>query len=127
MDQPETAEAVTDDLSDNTAPSDAGTDAQDASDKPDTAAFDPGEQPNLSEAEAFITAVSALPEKSEIVVDAEKISEMTTPFLIAVISATKTMAELGGKVAIQRPSPAFLDAFSDLGLFQEMMKMEFRQ
>lgn len=103
------------------------TDASKDSAAEQSATFDAGEKPALNDAEAFLDAVKKLPEGTELLLDAEKISEMTTTFLIAVVGATKTLTEAGGKVAIQRPSPAFLDAFSDLGLFQEMMKMEFRQ
>ncbi|MEM7508938.1 MAG: hypothetical protein AAF415_19590 [Pseudomonadota bacterium] len=85
------------------------------------------ETPGLAEAETLLASFRDANAPGQFLLDAEAISEMSTVFLLAVISATRQLAEVGGTLAVSRPSPVFVDAFSDLGLFQDLMKMEFRQ
>lgn len=119
-DADDTAEA--EDLAAASEAADEGADAAGAAEP-----FDPGARPAIIEAEKLIEHASSLPPNSELMLNAEVIEDMSTTFSVALVSTVKSLVEAGGKVAILKPSPAFMDAFSDLGLFQEMMKMEFRQ
>lgn len=85
------------------------------------------EAPGLPEAETLLATRRDADAKEQFLLDAEAIAEMSTVFLLAVISLSKHLNEAGGALAVSRPSPVFVDAFSDLGLFQDLMKMEFRQ
>ena len=42
------------------------------------------------------------------------------------IAAARARADAGSPAVVTSPSPAFVDAFSDLGLFGDLMKMEIR-
>ncbi|MEL6476601.1 MAG: hypothetical protein AAFR17_04675 [Pseudomonadota bacterium] len=83
--------------------------------------------PSIIEAEALVAHAKSLPKDGELVLDAQDVAEMNTAYLLATISTARSFADAGGKVAVIKPSAAFVDAFSDLGLFQDLMKMEFRQ
>lgn len=85
------------------------------------------ETPSIADAEALVTHAKGAARDGELVLDAESVAEMNTAYLFATISTARSFAEAGGKVAVLKPSAAFVDAFSDLGLFQDLMKMEFRQ
>lgn len=83
--------------------------------------------PSLDDAEALVAFAKGIPKDGELVVDASGVTTMSSPFLFAMVSAARTFGDGGGKVAVLNPSAEFVDAFSDLGLFQDLMKMEFRQ
>ena len=78
------------------------------------------------DAEAVLARLRAAPADAEFVVDASAVEQLTTPLVLALVAAARARAEGGAPLAVARPSPAFVDAFSDLGLFQDLMKMEFR-
>jgi len=80
----------------------------------------------LAETEVFLDALSDAP-VSAIVIDASLVERMSSPCAMAVVSAVRHAEENSAKIAVISPAPAFVDAFSDLGLFQDLMKMEFRQ
>ncbi len=81
----------------------------------------------LAETEASLDALRAAAGAPELVLDARAVEEITTPFVTALVSVIAARKEAGRSVAVLSPTPAFIDAFSDLGLFQDLMKMEFRQ
>jgi len=62
-----------------------------------------------------------------LVIDAREVEEITTPVVTAIISALRSRADITPPASVLAPTAAFVDAFSDLGLFQDLMKMEFRQ
>jgi hypothetical protein len=59
--------------------------------------------------------------------DASGVREMSGAAVTALVVIARGRAAAGGRLAILRPSPAFVDAFADLGLFPELMKMEVRR
>jgi hypothetical protein len=61
------------------------------------------------------------------VIDAREVEDITSPIVTAIISALNSRADKTPPAAVLAPTPAFIDAFSDLGLFKDLMKMEFRQ
>jgi len=78
------------------------------------------------ETEVFLDAVNEL-EGDAIVIDASLVEKMSAPFALAVVSILRHAANTTKKVAVITPPPVFVDAFSELGLFQDLMQMEFRQ
>lgn len=95
--------------------------------EPEVIQFTVPERPALSDAVGFVEELRALPEGATVALDAEGVEEMTAPYVYAVVSLSKTLTAAGGKVLVDRPTAAFIDAFSDLNMFQDLMKMEFRQ
>ncbi|MEO1512889.1 MAG: hypothetical protein AAFU70_12520, partial [Planctomycetota bacterium] len=68
----------------------------------------------------------AAPADVQIVFDAQGVETTATPYVLAIAAAARARAADGAPAAIANPAPAIVDAFSDLGLFQDLMKMEFR-
>jgi len=80
----------------------------------------------LAETEVFLDALNEQ-DIQAIVVDASLVEKMSAPCALAVVSAVRHAEANSTKIAVISPAPPFVDAFSDLGLFQDLMKMEFRQ
>lgn len=76
----------------------------------------------LAEAEACL---ARLREAGAPVLDARGVEEISAA-LVLVLAAHARHAPEGGRLAVIAPSPGFVDAFADLGLFQDLMRMEFR-
>ncbi len=57
--------------------------------------------------------------------DATAVEQMSTPFVLTLLAAIAERGDTGPKLSIKNPSGVFTDAFSDLGLFGDLMKMEF--
>lgn len=82
-------------------------------------------RPSLPAAEAFLEEMrrgDAVP-----VIDASGVEDLPTAFVLALTAVARDRALHGQKISVIRPSAGFVDAFSDLGLFQDLMKMEFCQ
>ena len=62
-----------------------------------------------------------------IVIDASQVEKMSAPCTLAIASMIRQPEADFKKIAVQSAAPPFVDSFSDLGLFQDLMKMEFRQ
>ncbi|MEM1275560.1 MAG: hypothetical protein AAGH74_03475 [Pseudomonadota bacterium] len=102
-------------------------DAKTPAEEPEVIEFTVPEHPAYSDAETFLTELRSLPEGATVALNAEGVAEMTASYVYAVVSLSKTLTAAGGKVLVDRPTAAFIDAFSDLNMFQDLMKMEFRQ
>ena len=72
----------------------------------------------------IIPTLQALPVASDVWFDAGAITQMTFPVVHLVLSA-QASREAGAKVCIADADEIFFDAFSTLGLFSHMMKLEF--
>jgi hypothetical protein len=81
----------------------------------------------LPQIEDIVERLTAAIDADELVIDAREVEDITTPVVTAIISALNSRADKTPPAAVLAPTPAFVDAFSDLGLFQDLMKMEFRQ
>jgi anti-anti-sigma regulatory factor len=79
----------------------------------------------FGEAEQLLADIVAYPDELPLVIDASGVEQMTSAAVIALLSGLSTRRE-GAQVAIANATSDFVDAFNDLGLFREMMKMEFR-
>lgn len=84
-------------------------------------------KPGLQEAKSLLASLQDDPDKGDIVMDASAVETMSTPMTLLLVSAVRDRASADKSLAIVNASPAFTEAFSDLGFFQDMMKMEFRQ
>lgn len=81
----------------------------------------------LSMAHDLKTAAMALPEKGRLSLDASEVGRMSAPVVMALVSAAASLAEAGGAVVVRAPTAAFTDAFADLGLFGQLMTLEFTE
>lgn len=120
-DPAQAAEATADDA--------AASPAEDVDDAPASdavPAFALPERLRLEETEALLDHLRAAPAEAPLALDARAVSALSTPAVLALAAAARARAEAGVPLAVENPSAAFVDAFSDLGLFQDLMKMEFR-
>jgi hypothetical protein len=85
-------------------------------------------RPGLAEAEALLEELRA-PDAlaAPIVIDAAAVEELPAACALVLASLVRARPGDAPRVGVIAPSPAFVDAFSDLGLFQDLMKMEFAQ
>ena len=84
-------------------------------------------EPQLQDAEELMDRLNDLEEEGAIVIDATEVETMTTPIVLTLVSAIRSRAEAEAKpLAVLSPPSTFVDAFTELGLFQDLMKMEFR-
>ncbi len=60
-----------------------------------------------------------------VILRAGSVETMSTPFVLTLVSAIRSRDEDATAIQVENPTPPFLDAFSDLGLFGDLMKMEF--
>ncbi|MEL7214310.1 MAG: hypothetical protein AAGJ96_00060 [Pseudomonadota bacterium] len=72
----------------------------------------------------LIPQLQALPAASDVWFDAGAITQMTFPIVHVVLSAQASRYG-DAKVRITGADDIFFDAFSTLGLFSQMMKLEF--
>lgn len=80
----------------------------------------------LADAEAMMDEFRKAATAGSVEIDASAVEEVTTPFVLTLVSFLHTRPEALPKAAVLNAPAAFVDAFSDLGLFQDLMKMEFR-
>lgn len=84
------------------------------------------DRPTPQDTEALLDWLRAAPEEATVVFDCDGVEATCTPYVLALAAASRARAAAGVQAAIANPAPAIVDAFSDLGLFQDLMKMEFR-
>jgi len=80
----------------------------------------------LHETEEFIDSIRDSNE-DVIVIDASQVEKMSASCTLAIASLIRQPEADFKKITVLSAAPPFLDSFSDLGLFQDLMKMEFRQ
>lgn len=78
------------------------------------------------ETEELLAWLRAAPAGAPLTLDASEVENPSTPYILAIVAAARVRAEAGAPAVVTSPSPAFVDAFSDLGLFGDLMKMEIR-
>lgn len=84
------------------------------------------EEAGLAEAEDFLATCIDLPIDRKIVFDASEVSTVSTAYVLTLTSAIKARAKSSPPLALKAPPQVLIDAFTDLGLFESMMKMEFQ-
>ncbi len=80
----------------------------------------------LSDATELANRLRDLPIDSELSIDATAAEDVSTPYLLTLVAAVRSREAATPPAIVVSPTDAFVDAFSDLGLFQDLMKMEFR-
>ena len=80
----------------------------------------------LPEAEALIETLRSYPADKPIIYDCSEVVEISTPYIIGIVAGLMARELSNPPAVVINPPSAFIDAFSDLGLFQDLMKMEFR-
>ena len=79
----------------------------------------------LPVAEELKDVLLAHPDDSPLVLDAGAVEKFGSACVLTVASLIQTRSEASAKTSVKAAPPALIDAFRDLGLFQELMKMEF--
>ncbi len=67
-----------------------------------------------------------LRESADVVIDASSVERLSAAAVMVLMSFLNARAEMQPPAAVLNPSGAFVDAFSELGLFGSLMRMEFR-
>lgn len=80
---------------------------------------------NLEAACSLATKLAKADHSAPLKVDAADVATMSTPYVLTLISAINSRPADAPRIVVSQPTPPFLDAFSDLGLFSDLMKMEF--
>ena len=70
---------------------------------------------------------TSIGEEDRILIEAADVEAMDGPTTMMLANIARTFASRGAPVAVDKPTSAFIDAFADLGLFEDLMKMEFRK
>ncbi len=78
------------------------------------------------EIESLLADIRAVPSRTLIVFDGSRVETMSTPLALLMLSTLKSREDQSPPAAVLNPTPAIVDGFSDLGLFKDLMKMEFR-
>lgn len=81
----------------------------------------------LEHADALVAAARELPADGVLLVDTSGVETVEGAVVLTLATLAERLPETGGSLAVMKPTAAFVDAFSDLGLFGSLMKMEFRQ
>jgi hypothetical protein len=79
-----------------------------------------------AEAGALLDGLKAHRDTPEVVLDARAVEGFSTAAVLAVVSFLNARPDRTPPAAVLGATGAFVDAFSDLGLFADMMRMEFR-
>ena len=80
----------------------------------------------LPEAEELLQSCADLPIDRKVVFDAGNLVSVSTAYVLTIVSALNARAQSSPSVTLKDAPQPLIDAFSDLGLFESMMKMEFQ-
>ncbi len=78
--------------------------------------------------EIHTLAMNALAQEGEtgrLALDASEVETVDGPTVLILANMAKTFAARDAKISVKSPTSAFVDSFSDLGVFEDLMKMEF--
>ena len=89
--------------------------------------FNLPERCGASAAHDLTAAGRALEPGTRMRIDAGAVGRMSAATIVVLVSLAEAAAATGGAVIIRAPTNAFTDAFTDLGLFESLMKMEFAE
>ncbi|WP_157966266.1 hypothetical protein [Oceanibium sediminis] len=80
---------------------------------------------NLEAACALVSRMAEADHAAPLTLDASAVGTISAPYVLSLVSVINARAEHAPKIVVSQPTAPFLDAFSDLGLFSDLMKMEF--
>lgn len=75
----------------------------------------------------MLAAYASLESESVLEIDASAVDSIDGATVMTLANIAKTAAAAEAPVAVKSPSQAFTDSFNDLGLFEDLMRMEFRK
>lgn len=78
-----------------------------------------------SEAVKLYEDIIRIPLDQDLTFDAAEVEDIGTAMIAMILAAQADRTESGAKVKVLGAGAPFTDAFSDLGLFSDMMKLEF--
>jgi len=84
-------------------------------------------QCKLPKAEELKELFRTIPSEGELLIDASHVEQIGSAGVLAVASLIHTRHEAALKTAIKGATPPVIDGFKDMGLFKEIMKLEFRE
>ena len=80
---------------------------------------------SMKEAIALTQQLRQIDVGETLVLDASGVENISTPYILAIVSAINARSEITPPAKVANPTNTFVDGFSDLGLYQDLMKMEF--
>lgn len=78
-------------------------------------------------AEELVAAATSHSGEGAFEIDGSAVASIDGPAVLAILTVAQALSEKDVTVAVTKPSAAFVDAFTDLGLYEDFMKMELRQ
>ena len=84
-------------------------------------------RPGLADAEALLATLRAADPDAALTFDARSVEDVPAAYALVLAAMARNRPDTAPKLRVLAPSRGFVDAFSDLGLFQDLMKMEFSQ
>lgn len=85
------------------------------------------ERATVESAQEMIATARSFDGSGTFLVDASNVSAIDGPAVLAIVSIVQSLNGKGATVAIKNPTSAFVDAFTDLGLYDEFTQMELQQ
>lgn len=76
-------------------------------------------------AQALFETLKGVDTSAPLEIDAAQVETVSTLAVLTLMSAIQARPDGAPQVRVAGPTPAFLDAFQDLGMFSDLMKMEF--
>lgn len=83
------------------------------------------ERATVDVAQEVLNVALGLGSGAKLTLDASDVEAIDGPAVLVFANIARSLDANGAKVAVKAPTPAFVDGFSDLGLFEDLMKMEF--
>ena len=80
----------------------------------------------LRDAEQLLDQIQDAGDAAPITIQADEVEAMNSAMVLVIASAAQSRAEGAPKIAVVKPTDAFTEAFKDLGMFKNLMSMEFR-
>lgn len=80
---------------------------------------------NFAAARDLHAALLPLKDRARVEIDAAKVERMSTAAVLVIVSFLNARTEVNPPATVVGASGAFIDAFSELGLFACLMRMEF--
>lgn len=76
-------------------------------------------------AQDLLSQTSAIAEGGSFSLDASGVEAIDGSAVLAIANIARTFAARGAPIKLVSPSKSFIDGFNDLGLYGDLMKMEF--
>lgn len=88
------------------------------------------ERVGVDAAQDVLNLVTRVPAEAQGVVlrlEAASVTSIDGPAVVTLANVARSLDAAGRKAAVVNPSSVFIDGFTDLGLYGELMKMDFEK